>query len=142
MVDLMSKIGNLTLDNPIIAASGTFGFGREMSKYQDLSKLGGICAKGLTLLPRAGNPPPRVAETASGMLNSVGLQNPGLAVFLADELPFMQHLGCRVIVNVAGHEAQDYLEICRQLDQTAIDAIELSQCTGRLHADRQQCPSD
>ncbi|MEA4888325.1 MAG: dihydroorotate dehydrogenase [Clostridiaceae bacterium] len=120
------QIGPLKLKNPVVAASGTFGFGREMAAWQDLSLLGGICSKGLTLKPRLGNQTPRVAETASGLLNSVGLQNPGLAVFLADELPFMTRLGCSVIVNVAGHHAEDYLELCRQLDRTAVDAIELN----------------
>ncbi len=120
------QIGCLKLKNPVIAASGTFGFGREMAAWQDLSRLGGICSKGLTLMPRLGNPPPRVAETAAGMLNSVGLQNPGLTAFLADELPFMARLGCSVIVNAAGHSVDDYLELCRRLDTTAVDAIELN----------------
>ncbi|HBP37967.1 MAG TPA: dihydroorotate dehydrogenase [Clostridiales bacterium] len=126
MVDLSTNIGCVRLANPILAASGTFGFGREMSLFQDLSGLGGICAKGLTLLPRIGNPPPRVAETASGLLNSVGLQNPGLEAFLREDLPFLQTLGCRIIVNIAGHSTDEYLEICRRLDQTPVDAIELN----------------
>lgn len=126
MVDLSTTVGSLTLANPVLAASGTFGFGREMSQFQDLSRLGGICSKGLTLLPRVGNPPPRVAETASGMLNSVGLQNPGMTVFLAEELPFMRQLGCRVIANIAGHSTDEYLEMCRLLEQSDVDAIELN----------------
>ena len=126
MVDLSVHVGTLSFANPVIAASGTFGFGREMSQYQDLSKIGGICSKGLTLLPRAGNQPPRVAETTGGMLNSVGLQNPGLQAFLKDELPFMTGLGCRVIVNIAGHSDDEYLEMCQQLDQSPVDAIELN----------------
>ena len=120
MVDLSTTVGSLTLANPVLAASGTFGFGREMSQFQDLSRLGGICSKGLTLLPRAGNPPPRVAETASGMLNSVGLQNPGMTAFLAEELPFMRQLGCRVIANIAGHSTDEYLEMCRLLDRKSV----------------------
>lgn len=126
MVKTALQIGSLSLKNPVLAASGTFGFGREMARFQDLSRLGGICSKGLTLHPRAGNPPPRVAETSCGMLNSVGLQNPGLDAFLRDELPFMRQLGCAVIVNVAGHSTDEYCEMCRRLDQTAIDAIELN----------------
>lgn len=126
MVDLKVQVGSLTFDNPVMAASGTFGFGREMSQFQDLSKLGGICSKGLTLLPRAGNPAPRVAETASGMLNSVGLQNPGLSAFLTEELPFMHSLGCKVIANIAGHSDEEYLEMCRRLDNSDVDAIELN----------------
>jgi dihydroorotate dehydrogenase (NAD+) catalytic subunit len=126
MVTTQVKVGTLTLKNPVLAASGTFGFGREMAAWQDLSQLGGICSKGLTLLPRVGNPPPRVAETTAGMLNSVGLQNPGLAAFLQDELPFMQQLGCAVIANVAGHAPEDYVEMCRRLDDAPVDAIELN----------------
>lgn len=126
MVDLSTRVGSLQLANPVLAASGTFGFGREMSQYQDLSRLGGICSKGLTLLPRAGNASPRVAETTGGMLNSVGLQNPGLQAFLSEELPFMRSLGCKVIANIAGHSNDEYLEMCRQLDASDVDAIELN----------------
>lgn len=126
MVKTSVQIGAIQLANPVMAASGTFGFGKEMSIWQDLSKLGAICSKGITLEPRLGNPPPRVAETASGMLNSVGLQNPGLSVFLRDELPFMLDLGCPVIVNVAGQSIDEYVAICRSLDQTGCTAIELN----------------
>lgn len=126
MVDLNTNVGSLHLNNPIIAASGTFGFGREMSQFQDLSQLGAICSKGLTLLPRAGNPAPRTAETASGMLNSVGLQNPGMDVFLNEELPFMRQFDCRIIANIAGHSDEEYLEMCRLLDQSPVDVIELN----------------
>lgn len=126
MVDLKTSVGSLHLNNPVIAASGTFGFGREMSQYQDLSRLGGICSKGLTLLPRAGNPAPRTAETASGMLNSVGLQNPGLNAFLTEELPFMRQFDCRNIANIAGHSDEEYLDMCRLLDQSPVDVIELN----------------
>lgn len=126
MVDLKVSVGSLELANPVIAASGTFGFGREMAQYQDLSLLGGISSKGLTMKPRAGNLPPRVAETSSGMLNSVGLQNPGLACFLDQELPYMKTLGCRVIANIAGHENEEYLEMCLQLEASSVDAIELN----------------
>lgn len=120
------SIGSLALKNPVLAASGTFGFGREMSSVMDLSRLGGICSKGLTLLPQVGNPPPRVAETPCGMLNSVGLQNPGLDVFISEELPFMRRLGCAIIANVAGQNLDDYIKMCRLLDETLIDAIELN----------------
>lgn len=126
MVDLKTSVGSLHLNNPVIAASGTFGFGREMSQYQDLSRLGGICSKGLTLLPRGGNPAPRTAETASGMLNSVGLQNPGLNAFLTEELPFMRQFDCRIIANIAGHSDEEYLDMCRLLDQSPVDVIELN----------------
>ncbi|MDW7659464.1 MAG: dihydroorotate dehydrogenase, partial [Bacillota bacterium] len=126
MVTTQVKVGTLTLNNPVMAASGTFGFGREMAVWYDLSQLGGICSKGLTLLPRVGNPPPRVAETTAGMLNSVGLQNPGLTAFLQEELPYMRTLGCGVIANVAGHAPDEYVEMCRRLNDTPVDAIELN----------------
>lgn len=119
-------VGALQLKNPILAASGTFGFGREMAAWQDLAELGGICSKGLTLLPRAGNPPPRVAETGGGMLNSVGLQNPGLTAFLHTELPYMNSLGCAVIANVAGHAPDEYITLCSRLNDSKVDAIELN----------------
>jgi len=128
MVDLSVRVGNLDFQNPVLLASGTCGFGRELSEYVDLSKVGGICSKGLTLLPREGNPGCRVAETPSGMLNSVGLQNPGLDKFLEKELPFMNGLGTRVIVNVAGHCTEDYQRMVDKLGAPgmAVDALELN----------------
>lgn len=125
-VDGTVRVGDLTFDNPVIAASGTFGFGGELAPYYDLSVLGGICTKGLTLRPRAGNPPPRVAETASGMLNAVGLQNPGIESFLEKELPRMLSYGSRIIANIAGQELCEYSELARLLDQTEVDAVELN----------------
>jgi dihydroorotate dehydrogenase (NAD+) catalytic subunit len=126
MVKTAVKIGNLLLKNPVIAASGTFGFGHEMEKWNDLSELGGICSKGLTENPRLGNDPPRVAETAGGMLNSVGLQNPGLAAFIQVELPYMKTLGPSIIANIAGHSLAENVRMAEQLDATSVDAIELN----------------
>src|SRR5690554_4961875 len=111
MVDMKINIGNLILNNPIIAASGTFGFGREMENILDLSSIGGISSKGLTLKPRLGNESPRVAECSSGMLNSVGLQNPGIEYFIENELPHMLQFGCAVIANIAGHEIEEYQQM-------------------------------
>ena len=95
-IDQSVELAGVRLKNPVVAASGTFGFGREYGEFFGLSELGGICCKGLTLSPREGNPPPRIAETPLGMLNSVGLQNPGVDAFIRDELPFLrqhrQHL--------------------------------------------------
>jgi dihydroorotate dehydrogenase (NAD+) catalytic subunit len=133
MADLTAQVGSLHLINPVLAASGTFGFGREMDQYQDLSLLGGICSKGITLKPRLGNPPPRVAETASGLLNSVGLQNPGLAEFIRQELPFMQTLGCRIIVNIAGTSVAEYVDMAAELDRHPVDAIELNLSCPNVH---------
>lgn len=126
MVDLSVQIGALSLQNPVIAASGTFGFGREMTQWLDLSKLGGICSKGLTYHSRKGNEVPRTAETPSGMLNSVGLQNPGIHAFIERELPRMLGYGCAIIVNIAGHSVEEYVSMARLLDSTDVDAIELN----------------
>lgn len=90
MADLKVTVAGVELKNPVITASGSFGFGREYAEFYPLSRLGGISCKGLTLLPRQGNPPPRIAETPSGMLNAVGLQNPGVDAFLRDELPWLK----------------------------------------------------
>jgi dihydroorotate dehydrogenase (NAD+) catalytic subunit len=133
MADLTTTVGALQLVNPVLAASGTFGFGHEMDPYQDLSRLGGICSKGVTLLPRRGNPPPRVAETASGLLNSVGLQNPGFDHFLAEELPYMRGLGCAVIANIAGFSGEEYVTMGERLDPEPVDVIELNLSCPNVH---------
>ncbi len=125
-MNLCTEIAGVKFKNPIIAASGTFGFGREYSAFYDVGKLGGICSKGLTRELRLGNPPVRIAETPSGMLNSVGLQNPGVEAFIRDELPFMQTLGTVIIANVAGHSEADYCESVAMLSETAVDMIELN----------------
>jgi len=119
-------VGSVRLKNPVLAASGTFGFGAELAPYYDLSDLGGICTKGLTLQPRVGNPPPRVAETVGGMLNAVGLQNPGVDVFLKEILPTMLTYDTAIIVNVAGNSREDYVEMVRILSATEITALELN----------------
>jgi len=127
-VSISVKVGNVDLKNPIILASGTCGFGRELSEYMDLSKLGALSSKGLTLLPRDGNQGVRVAETPSGMLNCVGLQNPGVDAFLATELDYMVDSGAGVVVNVAGHSNEDYIAMVENLDpyKDKIDALELN----------------
>ena len=122
------NVGDVSFKNPIILASGTCGFGRELAEYMDLSKLGALSSKGLTLLPRDGNPGVRVAETPSGMLNCVGLQNPGVDSFLATELDYMVQSGAGVVVNVAGHSNEDYIAMVEKLDpfKDKIDALELN----------------
>ena len=122
------KVGSVNLKNPIILASGTCGFGRDLSEYMDLSKLGALSSKGLTLLPRDGNQGVRVAETPSGMLNCVGLQNPGVDAFLETELDYMVRSGAGVVVNVAGHSNEDYIAMVEKLDayKEKIDALELN----------------
>ncbi|MDR3076307.1 MAG: dihydroorotate dehydrogenase [Synergistaceae bacterium] len=116
----------LKLKNPLIAASGTFGFGREYGELYDISMWGAISVKGLTDEPRAGNPPHRIAETAYGMLNSVGLQNPGVDAFIRDELPHLTQSGVVVIANVAGSTAESYCEAVKKLSRSAVDIIELN----------------
>ena len=122
------KVGSVDLKSPIILASGTCNFGRELSEYYDLAILGGISSKGLTIKPRNGNPGVRVAECASGMLNSVGLQNPGVHYFIENDLYFMKDSGAAVIVNVAGHSFEDYIDMVTTLDphKDKIDALEIN----------------
>lgn len=125
-MDLSVNIAGLKLKNPVIAASGTFGFGREFSEFFDLNLLGGISVKGLTLEPRKGNAPPRIAETPAGILNSVGLQNPGVHAFIRDEIPFLRRFDTCIIANVAGNTVDDYCRMAEILSDADIDAIELN----------------
>lgn len=126
MADLKVSIAGVAFQNPIIAASGTFGFGREYAKFYPLSTLGGISCKGTTLKARLGNPPPRIAETPAGMLNSVGLQNPGVEAFIRDELPWLKAQGTVVIANLAGSCPEDYCAAAEKLSASDVDMIELN----------------
>ncbi|WKV09218.1 dihydroorotate dehydrogenase [Thermoanaerobacterium sp. CMT5567-10] len=125
-MSLKVNIGNLEFKNPIFVASGTFGFGKEYSQYVDLNKLGAIMVKGLTLNPKEGNPPPRIYETPSGILNSVGLQNPGVDGFLKDELPFLKKIDTKIIVNIAGETIEEFVTIAQKLDIDGVHALELN----------------
>jgi len=125
-IDLSVDICGIRLKNPVIAASGTFGFGREHADYADLNKIGGISVKGLTLRPREGNKPPRVAETPAGMLNSVGLQNPGVRYFIENEIRFLRQYSAAIIANIAGNTIEEYCEMSEILSDADIDAIELN----------------
>lgn len=125
-VDMSVTLAGVTLKNPVAAASGTFGFGREYGAYFDLSQLGAICCKGLTLHPREGNPPPRIAETPMGMLNSVGLQNPGVDAFIAQELPFLRQFDLKVIANISGNTPEEYAVMCEKLAGAGVDMIEVN----------------
>lgn len=126
MADMSVNICGVPLNNPVIAASGTFGFGREYQNFYDVSLLGGISVKGLTRLKRLGNPPARVAETPSGMLNSVGLQNPGVEAFIADELPWLKQQGIVVIANMAGACEDDYIFMADRLSGSDVDMLEMN----------------
>ena len=125
-IDQSVELAGVTLKNPVVAASGTFGFGREYGQFFDLSELGAICCKGLTLYPREGNPPPRIAETPMGMLNSVGLQNPGVDAFIADELPFLRRNDVKVIANISGNTPEEYGVMCEKLSAAGVDIIEVN----------------
>ncbi len=127
MADLRVNIGSLELRNPVMTASGTFGYGQEYAPLMDLSRLGGIIVKGTTLEPRQGNPYPRMAETPSGMLNAVGLQNGGVDYFVQNIYPRIEHIDTRIIVNVSGSRPEDYAEVCRRLaDLPRIPAVEIN----------------
>lgn len=125
-IDLSVDIAGLKLKNPVISASGTYGFGREFSQYMDLNELGAISVKGLTLKPRQGNKPPRIAETPAGILNSVGLQNPGVEAFIKEEIPFLRKYNLAIIANIAGNTVEEYCHMAEILSHSDIDAIELN----------------
>ena len=126
MADLKVTIAGVELANPLIAASGTFGFGHEYAEFYPLSTLGGISCKGITLKERPGNPPPRIAETPSGMLNAVGLQNPGVDHFIEHDLPWLRQQGTAVIANIAGNTPEDYCAMAEKLSDTDVDMIEMN----------------
>lgn len=126
MKDLSVKVAGVTFPNPIIAASGTYGFGEDYAPLYPLNKLGGISCKGTTMNEKAGNIPPRIAETTAGMLNAVGLQNPGVEVFVNKYLPKLKKEGNVIIANVAGATLDDYRNIAERLDSTDVDMIELN----------------
>ncbi len=128
MVDLRINIGKLKLKNPVIVASGTFGYGEEFADFLDLRKLGAIVTKTITLKPRQGNPPPRTCETPAGMLNSIGLENPGLEVFIEDKLPSLRNIGVPLIVSIASEDdPQEFIVLAERLDKIKeVAAIELN----------------
>ena len=127
-VDLSVDLGRgLILPNPVMTASGTFGYGEEASEYFQLSRLGAVVVKGISEMPRQGNPPPRVVETPSGMLNSIGLQNVGMEAFVLEKMPFLRDTGARVIVNVLGSTVEEYARVCERLDGVeGISALEIN----------------
>ena len=123
---LSVKLGALEPRNPIFSASGTFGYGEEMETFVDPGIYGGIIGKSISIEPRGGNPVPRVAETPAGMLNSIGLQNPGFEAFVQDYLPRMRRYGTILVVNLVGDTVDEYVEMARRLEDEAVDAIELN----------------
>ena len=126
-IDLSVKLGSMNFANPVIAASGTFGYGIEFAPFVDLNKLGGFCTKGLSLNPKLGNRVPRMVETSSGMLNAIGLENIGLEKFLNDKLPLLAKFKTRLIVNFFGNNNVEYVEMASALsDVSSIDALEMN----------------
>lgn len=120
------NLAGIKMKNPVTVASGTFGYGREFEEFIDLNKLGGICTKGTSLKPRPGNKPPRVYETTAGMLNSIGLQNPGVEYFMNNDLPYLKKFDTAIIVNACGSSIDEYVELAKVLNTLDIDGVELN----------------
>lgn len=120
------NLAGVLLKNPIMTASGTFGSGQEYSEFVDLNKLGAVVTKGVANVPWPGNPTPRVAEVYGGMLNAIGLQNPGIDVFVQRDIPFLTHYDTRIIVNVCGKIASDYIEVVERLAEQPVDMLEIN----------------
>lgn len=120
------KIAGVEFKNPVMEASGTFGSGMEFSEFVDLNKLGAVVTKGVANVPWAGNPTPRVAETYGGMLNAIGLQNPGIDVFCRRDIPFLKQYDTKIIVNVCGKTTEDYIEVVERLGDEPVDMLEIN----------------
>lgn len=120
------KLANVTLKNPVMTASGTFGSGEEYSEFVDLSGLGAVVTKGVASVPWPGNPTPRIAETWGGMLNAVGLQNPGIDLFCRRDIPFLRQFDTKIIVNVCGRTAKEYCEVVERLAEEPVDMLEIN----------------
>ena len=126
MTDIRLKIADIEFNNPLIAASGTYGFGKEYEEYYDISKIGGVSTKGLTLKPKDGNEGIRLFETPSGLMNSIGLENPGIQAFIDNELDFLLSKDLITLVNIGGNNIEDYLEAVRLISKTEAQMIELN----------------
>ena len=125
--DMKVNIGSLRLRNPVMTASGTFGYGEEFDSLVNLDQLGALIAKGISLLPRQGNPPPRIAETACGMLNAIGLENVGLERFFTEKMPFLKGIKTPLIVNILGDTIEDYQQLAARLnDEEKVAAVEVN----------------
>ena len=120
------QIAGVELKNPVMTASGTFGSGEEFSEYVNLTQLGAVVTKGVANVPWPGNPVPRVTETASGMLNAIGLQNPGIDVFCQRDIPFLRQFDTRIVVNVCGRSIRDYCEVAERLADEPVDLLEIN----------------
>ncbi|QTA86009.1 dihydroorotate dehydrogenase [Desulfonema magnum] len=126
-IDLQTDIGKIKLKNPVITASGTFGYGREFEELIDLNRLGAIIVKGLSLKPAKGNPPPRIVETSCGMLNAIGLENIGIEAFIKQKLPFLEQLSTPTLVNIYGKSVEEYADLAARIDEVeGIAGIEIN----------------
>jgi len=125
-MNMKVNLAGVELSNPVMTASGTFGSGMEYHEYVDLNRLGAIVTKGVANIPWAGNPTPRIAETYGGMLNAIGLQNPGMEVFIERDLPFLQTYTTKIIVNVCGKTEEDYIEVVERLSDQPVDLLEIN----------------
>lgn len=125
-IDTSVNIAGVVLKNPVMTASGTFGSGEEYSEFVDLNKLGAVVTKGVANVPWPGNPTPRVAETSSGMLNAIGLQNPGMEVFIKRDIPFLKKFDTKIIVNVCGRSEEDYCQVVERLADEDVDLLEIN----------------
>lgn len=126
MINTTLNIAGVELKNPIMTASGTFGSGEEYSEFVDLNKLGAVVTKGVANVPWQGNPTPRIAETYGGMLNSIGLQNPGIDVLIKRDIPFLKKFDTKIVVNVCGKTTEDYCEVVERLSQEEVDLLEIN----------------
>lgn len=126
MIKTAVNLAGVELKNPVMTASGTFGSGKEYSEFVDLNKLGAVVTKGVANVPWSGNPTPRIAETSSGMLNAIGLQNPGIDVFCERDIPFLKKYDTRIIVNVCGKTTEDYCEVVERLGNEPVDLLEIN----------------
>ena len=126
MINMSVDIAGVTLKNPVMTASGTFGSGEEYSEFVDLSRLGAVVTKGVANVPWPGNPTPRIAETYGGMINAIGLQNPGMEVFCKRDLPFLRNYDTKIVVNVCGKTTEDYCEVVERLADEDVDLLEIN----------------
>ena len=125
-MNMKVNLAGVTLNNPVMTASGTFGSGEEYSELVDLNRLGAVVTKGVANIPWAGNPTPRIAETYGGMINAIGLQNPGMDVFIKRDIPFLKKYDTKIIVNVCGKTTEDYIEVVERLSDESVDMLEIN----------------
>ncbi|MEF9475627.1 MAG: dihydroorotate dehydrogenase [Candidatus Mariimomonas ferrooxydans] len=125
-INLSVNLGKLKLKNPVITASGTFGYGDEYSEFVDLNNLGAVVTKGISIKPMKGSPTPRICETPCGLLNSIGLQNIGLETFIREKIPYLKRFDTKIIANILGSSVEEYTELAEKLEEAGVDAVELN----------------